>query len=67
MLQINDLKVPEKPKLKCFGFTYGGAKLVDMLPLQIRETKNPKYISSKYVNRLDMENIPSYESNSLFG
>ena len=37
----NDLKVPEKPKLKCLGFTYSGAKLFNMLPLQMRETKNP--------------------------
>ena len=37
----NDLKVPEKPKLKCMGFTYNGAKLFNMLPLQIRETQNP--------------------------
>ena len=33
----NDLKVPRKPKLKCLGFTYNGAKL---LP-QMRETQNP--------------------------
>ena len=30
-----DLKVPEKPKLKCMGFTYYGAKLFNMLPLQM--------------------------------
>ena len=29
----NDLKVPEKPMLKCLGFTYNGAKLFNMLPL----------------------------------
>ena len=29
----NDLKAPEKPKLKCLGFTYNGAKLFNMLPL----------------------------------
>ena len=34
----NDLKVPEKPMLKCLGFTYNGAKLFNMLPLQMRET-----------------------------
>ena len=37
----NDLKVPRKPRLKCLGFTYNGAKLYNMLPLQMRETKNP--------------------------
>ena len=35
-----DVKVPEKPKLKCLGFTYNGAKLFNMLPIQIRETKD---------------------------
>ena len=35
------LNVPEKPKLKCLGFTYNGAKLFNMLPIQIRDTKNP--------------------------
>jgi hypothetical protein len=46
----NDLKVPEKPKLKCLGFTYSGAKLFNMLPLQMRETKNPNAFKtmSKY-------------------
>ena len=34
----------EKPKLKCLGFTYSGAKLFNMLPLQMRETKNQSYI-----------------------
>ena len=37
----NDLKVPEKPMLKCQGFTYNGAKLFNMLPIHLRETKNP--------------------------
>ena len=35
-----DLKVPEKPKLKCLGFTCNGAKLFNMLPIQMREIKN---------------------------
>ena len=35
-----DLKVPEKPKLKFMGFTYNGAKLFNMLPPQMRETKD---------------------------
>ena len=48
----NDLKVPEKPRLKCMGFTYNGAKLFNMLPLQIRETL--RYLQN-YVKRLDKE------------
>ena len=35
----NDLKVPEKPKLKFLGFTYNGVKLLNMLALQMRENK----------------------------
>jgi hypothetical protein len=56
----NDLKVPEKPKLKCLGFTYSGAKLLfNMLPLQMSETKNPttlKTLSKDWI----WKNIPSY-------
>ena len=35
-----DLKVPEKPKLKCLGFTYNGAKLFNMLPIQMKKIEN---------------------------
>ena len=54
-----NLKVPEKPKLKCMGFTYNGAKLFNMLPLQMRETQNPdtfKNMSKDWI----WKNIPSY-------
>ena len=38
----NDLDlVPEKPMLKCLGFNYNGAKLFNILKIQMRETKNP--------------------------
>ena len=36
----NVLKVPEKPKLKCLGFTYNGAKLFNMLPIQMKKIEN---------------------------
>ena len=52
---------PEKPKLKCLGFTYSGAKLFNMLPLQMRETKNPntfKNMSKDWI----WKNISSYQS-----
>ena len=55
----NDLKVPEKPKLKCLGFTYNGAKLFNMIPLQMRENKNPntfKIMTKDWI----WNNIPSY-------
>ena len=54
-----DLKVPEKPKLKCLGFTYNGAKLFNMLPIQIRETKDSntfKTLTKEWI----WEKIPSY-------
>ena len=54
-----DLKVPEKPKLKCLGFTYNGAKLLNMLPIQIRETKDSntfKTLTKEWI----WEKIPSY-------
>ena len=37
-----NLNVPEKPaKLKCLGFTYNGAKLFNMLSIQMKKTENP--------------------------
>ena len=44
-------------RLKCMGFTCNGAKLFNMLPLQMRETQNPDTFQ-KYVKRLDMERNP---------
>ena len=55
----NDLKVPEKPKLKCEGFTYNGAKLFNMLPPKTREIKDPNTFKSEMKNWI-WENIPSY-------
>ena len=52
-----DLKVLEKPKLKCMGFTYNGAKLFNMLPPQMRETKEYKYLQN-YDEKLDMGKHP---------
>ena len=55
----NDLKVPEKPKLKCLGFTYNGAKMFIMLPFQMREAKTLnafKTMSKDWI----WKNIPSY-------
>ena len=44
----NDLIVPKKPKLKCLSFTYNGAKLFNMLPLQMRENKYPNIFRFLY-------------------
>ena len=54
-----NLKVPEKPKLKCMGFTYNGAKLFNMLPPQTREIKDPNTFKTVMKNWI-WENIPSY-------
>ena len=35
------LNVSEKPKLKCLGFTYNGAKLFNMLPLEMKKIEDP--------------------------
>ena len=56
---VNDLKVPEKPKLKCEGFTYNGAKLFNMLPPKTREIKDPNTFKTEMKNWI-WENIPSY-------
>ena len=58
MVWLN-LKVPEKPKLKYLGFTYNGAKLFTMLPIQMRETNNSNTFKTMTNDRI-WKNIPSY-------
>ena len=36
----NDLKVPEKPKKNCTGFSYIGPKLYNMIPKNIKEAQS---------------------------
>ena len=55
----NDLKVPERPKLNCIGFTYTHAKLFNKLPNTLRETSDPKTFKSA-VKTWIWEKIPSY-------
>ena len=53
------LNVPEKPKLKCLGFTYNGAKLFNMLPIKLKIVEDPsafKTMTKEWI----WENIPSY-------
>ena len=38
---IKEFQIPEKPMLKCSGFTYFGAKLFNKLPSIIKETVDP--------------------------
>ena len=55
------LKVPEKPKVEMFRFYLqcNGAKLFNMLLLQIRETKNPNTFKTMTKDWI-WKNIPSY-------
>merc|ERR1711894_286461 len=53
------LNVPEKPKLKCLGFTYNGAKLFYMLPLEMKHMEDPNIFKTKTKEWI-WENIPSY-------
>ena len=53
-----DLKVLEKPKLKCMGFTYNGAKLFNMLPPQMRETKDTNTFKTMMKNWICMGKHP---------
>ena len=53
------LNVPEKPKLKCLGFTYNLAKLFNMLPLEMKKMEDPNIFKTKTKEWI-WENIPSY-------
>ena len=55
----SDLKVPEKPKSKCTGFTYLGSKLFNLLPKNIRESPNPSTFKTLTKNWIWMK-IPSH-------
>ena len=55
----NDLKVPERPKLNCIGFTYTHAKLFNILPKALRETTDSKAFKSA-IKKWIWEKIPSY-------
>ena len=54
-----DLKVPEKPKLKGLGFTYNGAKLFNMLPIQMKKIETLSTFKTMTKDWI-WENIPSY-------
>ena len=55
----NDLRIPEKPSIKCNAFTYYGGKLYNKLPRSIKETLNNstfKILTKEWV----WKNIPSF-------
>ena len=43
----NDLFVPEKPRLKCIGFSYIGPKLFNMVPKNVKNAKTTDYFKNK--------------------
>ena len=43
----NDLFVPEKPWLKCIGFSYIGPKLFNMLPKNVKDAKTTDEFKTK--------------------
>ena len=53
----NDLKIPEKPIIG--HFTYFGAKLYNMLPNTIKETRNTTTFKA-LIKKWIWEKIPSY-------
>ena len=53
------LNVPEKPKLKCLGFTYNGAKLFNMLPIKMKKEEDPNTFKT-LTKECIWENIPAY-------
>ena len=55
----NYLKVPERPKMNCIGFSYTHAKLFNMLPKTLREITDKKTFKSA-IKTWIWEKIPSY-------
>ena len=55
----NDLKIPDKPKSNCIGFTYMHAKLFNLLPITLRENTNQDTFKSA-IKTWIWETIPSY-------
>ena len=54
----NDLKVPERMKKNCNGFSHSGAKIFNMLPSYIKEMENPTNFKIM-VKEWIWKNIPS--------
>ena len=58
-MKTNDLKVPEKPKLKCTGFSYNAARLFNSLPTSVKTIEKPNKFKSEVKDWI-WHNIPSY-------
>ena len=58
-LDNTELKVPDRNRDKCTGFSYHGAKLFNMLPIEIRNCECPEKFKDQ-VKSWIWEEIPSY-------
>ena len=54
-----ELRVPEKKRVDCTGFTYHGAKLFNMLPSATRNCTSPEQFKDQVKDWI-WTNIPSY-------
>ena len=52
----NDLFVPEKPRLKCIGFSYIGPKLFNMVPKIVKDAETTDDFKNK-LKKWILENI----------
>ena len=55
----NDARIPKKPNNKCKGFSYFGAKLLNMLPCDVKVTENSNFFKTQ-IKQWIWLNIPSY-------
>ena len=53
-----NMRVPDKGRVKCTGFSYHGAKLFNMLPNEAKKCSEPESFKSQ-VKSWIWENIPS--------
>ena len=53
-----NVKVPEKQVPKCLGFTFNGAKLLNMLPGNLREALNPNTFKTHSDKGMDLDKYP---------
>ena len=55
----NDTKIPKMPRNKCKGFSYFGAKLLNLLPCDVKATENSNTFKAQ-IKQWIWQNIPSY-------
>ena len=53
------LRVPERARVKCTGFSYHGAKIFNMLPSETRNCETPENFKT-LIKKWIWDTIPSY-------